>query len=1016
MKVIQKGDTVMKKKILILLTLVFIFTLAVLPHNIKATSSLPIYNNDALSSGWNNWSWSTDINFANSNPVHSGSSSVSVTYTGGWAGFYLHSDSDIDVTAYDTIHFFIHGGTTGGQSVNVTVFSTNTINIIAQADTWTEVNVKIKDLGNVTAIRDLAIQDATGGAQPTFYIDDVELIASTPIPPSQGLPIYNDELSGWSNWSWSTNANFNNSDPVHSGGSSIAITYTGGWAGLYLHTDSAVEVTTYDTLHFFIHGGTTGGQSVNVTIFSSNSVNVIAQAGTWTEVSIKIKDLGNVTSIKDLVFQEATGAAQPTFYLDDIELIASGPVPTPTPDIPVPGPELSVDAGADVHPINPDIYGMNYASEDLAQDLRLPARRWGGNSTTRYNWQIDVHNTGSDWFYENIPDNGANPGESSSESFINQNLRTGTKTIMTIPMIGWVPKRRLENHPFDAGFKVSLYGPQKTTDSWDPDCGNGIRPDGTLITGNDPHDTSMEASPAFIQEWIRHLISQYGTAAQGGVQYYNLDNEPTLWNSTHRDVHPQPLGYDELRDLTYQYAAAIKAADPGAKTLGPVAWGWTAYFYSALDGAPGGSWWENPQDRNAHGGTPFVEWYLQQMRDYEQTHGTRILDYLDLHYYPQASNVALSKTGNASTKALRLRTTRSLWDPSYVDESWINEPVRLIPRMHQWVDQNYPGTKLALTEYNFGAEQDINGAVTQADVLGIFGRERLDLATLWSPPQFNDPLAFAFRMYRNYDGSGSAFGDLGVSAVSADQGKVSVYSAIRGSDGALTIMVINKAGNGQICSLNLTGYTPAAKAEVYQYSEENLSAIVRQSDVDITASGLQYTFPRSSITLFVIPNGSPLSFENPDKSWTSGSGNVTLTQDTSLKTEGYASLKLDGTNYMVLKSPVFSSQDIHYYSNQLSLDVYIPDPQTNPHWIGAVQLYFESPSPNVYNQYIGQIELTGLKAGRWNTIQLTLPPNIVNLFAGSYSDIFMTITLNTGHTGEAFRIDNLRFTGNLIFK
>lgn len=1005
----------MKKKLLFLIALVFICTMGVTPYN-QAASNMPIYSDDALASGWNNWSWSTDVNFANANPVHSGTSSVAVTFTAGWAGFYLHSDSDIDVSTYDTIHFFINGGTTGGQSVNVTAFSTSTVNVVAQANTWTEVKVRIKDLGSVTALKDLAIQDATGGAQPTFYIDDFELIASTPIPQSQGLPIYTDALAGWSNWSWSTTADFNNADPVHTGVSSIAVTYDGGWAALYLHTDAAVEVTTYDTLHFFIHGGTTGGQSINVTIFSSNSVNVTAQAGTWTEYTIKIKDLGNVTSIKDLVFQEATGNAQPTFYLDDIELIPSGPLPTPTPDIPVPGPDLAVKANADVHPISPDIYGMNYAAEDLAQDLRLPIRRWGGNSTTRYNYQIDVHNTGSDWYFENVPDKGAKDGESSSESFVNQNLRTGTKTIMTIPMIGWVPKRRQDNHPFDAGFKVSLYGPQKSTDSWDPDCGNGVRPDGSFITGNDPHDTSVEAGPDFVQGWIQQLVSKYGTAAQGGVPYYNLDNETALWNSTHRDVRPEPLGYDELRDRTYQFASAIKAVDPSAKTLGPVAWGWTEYFYSALDGAPGGSWWENPQDRNAHGGTPLVEWYLQQMKDYEQTHGTRILDYLDLHYYPQASNVSLANAGNKLNKELRLRTTRSLWDPSYVDESWINEPVQLIPRMHDWVAKNYPGTKLALTEYNFGAATDINGAVTEADILGIFGRERLDLATLWGPPQYNDPLAFAFRMYRNYDGSGSAFGDLGISAVSADQGKVSIFSAIRQADNALTIMVVNKATGGQICNLNLSGFTPLGKALVYQYSSANLSAIERQPDLDITASGFQYTFPGSSITLFVIQNGSPLSFENPDKPWVAKSKKLTLSQDATLKTEGLTSLKLEGENFICIKSPVFASKDISYYSNVLSLDLYVPSTETNRYSSGGVELYFQAPSAKICDLLIDQVRLTNLKAGAWNTIRFTLPSKVMKLFTGSYSDITMIFTFRTIHNKEAVRIDNLRFTGNLTFK
>src|SRR5262249_47217909 len=153
------------------------------------------------------------------------------------------------------------------------------------------------------------------------------------------------------------------------------------------------------------------------------------------------------------------------------------------------------------------------------------------------------------------------------------------------------------NHPYDCGFRVSRYGAQQQTDGWDSDCGNGVRPDGTLITGNDPADTSTAAGPSFAQDWMKHLIANYGKANAGGVAFYALDNEPELWRSTHRDIRPQPLGYDELRDRSWQYAAAVKAVDPSAKVLGPASWGWTAYFYSDLDTFPGGDWWNHPQDR-----------------------------------------------------------------------------------------------------------------------------------------------------------------------------------------------------------------------------------------------------------------------------------------------------------------------------------------------------------------------------------------------------------------------------------
>jgi hypothetical protein len=495
---------------------------------------------------------------------------------------------------------------------------------------------------------------------------------------------------------------------------------------------------------------------------------------------------------------------------------------------------------------------MNHADEFLAAELNLPVRRWGGNATTRYNWQNDTSNRASDWFFENIPNENSHPGMlpdgSRSDLFVEQNMATGTESLITLPLLGWTPKAR----QFDCGFRVSKYGAQQETDPWQPDAGNGIDPTGAPITGNEPLDTSVAIGPAFVQDWIAHLTNKYGTAGSGGVKFYNLDNEPMLWNSTHRDVHPQAASYDEMRDLTCLYGAAVKAADPGAMTLGPALWGWTAYFYSALDMEPGGSWWLNPLDRLAHGNLPFTDWYLQQMRAYEQTHGTRILDYLDVHGYPQAPGVALSGAGDAATQALRLRSTRNLWDPAYVDESWINEPVRLIPRMHDWVNQNYPGTRLAITEYNWGAFDHMSGALAQADVLGIFGRERLDLATLWGEPELDDPVSFAFRIYRNYDGQGSAFGNRTVSCVSGDQGLLSVYGALRDGDGALTLVVVNKTRKHRKSQVSLSNFTHAGMAEVYRYSAADLGAIKRKGDLQIKADKFWYKFPPESITLFIL--------------------------------------------------------------------------------------------------------------------------------------------------------------------
>ncbi len=670
------------------------------------------------------------------------------------------------------------------------------------------------------------------------------------------LSIYTDVLaSGWQDWSWDASINSSSTSPVYSGARAISVKYDAAWAGLYLH-NTGVDLTNYDRLRFWIHGGSAGGQHLRVVANNIEpGVAVSATAGQWKQVVVQFSDLGSPGILSDLYWQDTSGGAQPVFSIDQIELLERSGAVTPEP-----APALSVDAAAGRKPISPYIYGMNFADPDLADELDLPVNRRGGNSTTRYNWQEDAYNTGSDWYFENIAENNDHPEDlpdgSAADHFVAQNWATGTDSILTIPMIGWVAKERKENHPFDCGFKVSIYGPQQAVDPWDTDCGNGVRTSGSKITGNDPEETSVAANPQFVEDWVAHLVEQHGAAGSGGVRFYNLDNEPMLWNSTHRDVHPGAVTYDELRDRTYLYAAAVKQADPTALTLGPVLWGWCAYLYSAADGCSPGSDYAN----NAN--TYFVPWYLQQMQLYETQHNERILDYLDLHYYPQADGMSLADTpGSAATQALRLRSTRSLWDPTYIDESWISDgggvAVNLINQMKTWVNDNYPGTGLAITEYNWGALGYLNGALAQADVLGIFGREGVDLATLWSPPEPGDPGAYAFRMYRNYDGRGHKFGETSVQASSANQEKLAVYAAQRG-DQALTIMVINKTGSAITSTLSLRGFDPLHVAQVYRYSSASVSRIVMEAGVAVTRDGFSATYPANSITLVILPPNMPL--------------------------------------------------------------------------------------------------------------------------------------------------------------
>jgi glycosyl hydrolase family 44 len=172
----------------------------------------------------------------------------------------------------------------------------------------------------------------------------------------------------------------------------------------------------------------------------------------------------------------------------------------------------------------------------------------------------------------------------------------------------------------------------------------------------------------------------------------------------------------------------------------------------------------------------------------------------------------------------------------------------------QFIGQNKrDGADSIITVPLIGALDKIDGGLAGADVLGIFGREGLDLATLWGPPAFSDPGAFAFRMYLDYNGKGSGFGDTGVHAVSSAQTTLAIYAAQRSSDGAQTAIVINKTHHAVASPLTVTGLAAHATAEVFRYGQADPTAIVHEPARAFSNGSATVTLPADSITEFVVP-------------------------------------------------------------------------------------------------------------------------------------------------------------------
>src|ERR1700693_5926928 len=138
----------------------------------------PIYT-DSLTNAWQDWSWAT-VNIANSAPVHSGSESISVT-AAAWQALFLHHDA-FDTGGYSNLTFWIHGGPTGGQRLQVQAL----LNGASQAaialapltsNTWQQIVLSLASLGvtNKPNMDGFWIQDRSGTNQPTFFVDDVQL-------------------------------------------------------------------------------------------------------------------------------------------------------------------------------------------------------------------------------------------------------------------------------------------------------------------------------------------------------------------------------------------------------------------------------------------------------------------------------------------------------------------------------------------------------------------------------------------------------------------------------------------------------------------------------------------------------------------------------------------------------------------------------------------------------------------------------------------------------------------------
>lgn len=481
-----------------------------------------------------------------------------------------------------------------------------------------------------------------------------------------------------------------------------------------------------------------------------------------------------------------------------------------------------VDTEKNVHPISPLIYGLSGGTEEETTILRTPFTSWGGNPATRYNWELgNAWNSASDWEYRN--GNYGYTGESASDDAIAYANEHGIAMRLAIPTLGWVAKNDDNN---------TCSFPQPDGSCGTADFANCANP-GAIA---DPTEANVESNPDFIRRWLEHIFDEKGYV----VQFIAMDNEPELWGYTHYDVHPDCTTYAEVLDKFLTYAEVVKEVAPEAQITGPNTCCWYYYWNSAA----------GQDDMDQYNNDPFIPWFLKQVRQHDEETGSRTLDVLDLHFYPEG---VYNGDIDEDTAALRLRSTRLLWDDQYDEETWIAEPVALIPLMKEAIDQYYPGTKFGLSEWNWGADTTMNGALAIADVLGIFGREDLYYAAYWRNPFLDTAGFYAFQLYTNYDGEGGSFGDTSVWSDTTDYDTLSSYASLDSETGDLHLMLVNKYLDAPLeVQVELGNFQTQPEAMYYQIDRVDSSQIA-SGTAEIGESGVfTITLPAYSITHLVI--------------------------------------------------------------------------------------------------------------------------------------------------------------------
>ena len=331
--------------------------------------------------------------------------------------------------------------------------------------------------------------------------------------------VYTDALvNGWQNWSWAT-VNLSNTAPVQSGTDSISVS-AGPYQALYLH-QTAFDSTPYTALVFWINGGSSGGQLLQVqATLNGASQSVVTlpplAANTWQQVTIPLSSLGvqNQPDLDGFWIQDRSGTTQPSFFVDTISITAQ-----PAPSVV----NVTVNAAQPVRIVDARHFAVNTAVWDAdfdtsntinlltkmgAQALRFP----GGSLSDDYHWATNTTDNNT-WQWATSFDSFAQVATTvGTQAFITVNYGSGTPA----EAAAWVQESNVTWH---YGFKYWEVG-NECYGSWETD---------TNTVAHDPYTYAQRFQQYYTQmKAVDPTIKIGAVAVTGEDSYANNTNHPVV--------------------------------------------------------------------------------------------------------------------------------------------------------------------------------------------------------------------------------------------------------------------------------------------------------------------------------------------------------------------------------------------------------------------------------------------------------------------------------------------------------